>query len=143
MLMAPAVLARVIEGSQQAQEIAMPEVLIPVPLHPLRLRARGFNQALELARVLSREVNIPLCSALVVRHRNTRPQSHLTGSERIKNLKQAFTLACPETRVRWRHAAIIDDVVTTMATCNALAEMMKEEGVKRVDVWAIARAVGN
>ena len=119
--------------SRQAQ---MPELLLPVPLHPRRLRQRGFNQALEIARPLGRRFQIPVEVRACGRIRATRPQAELALAERRGNLQGAFAMrrALPV-----RHLAIVDDVVTTGSTVSALARVLLRHGVQRVDVWAVAR----
>jgi ComF family protein len=115
---------------------ALPEQLIPVPLHPVRQRERGFNQATELARSLGRCLRIPLATQLCLRRRNTGPQSLLPLTARRLNLRDAFA-------VRGRcalHVAIVDDVMTTGHTANELARALRQAGAERIEVWVIARA---
>jgi ComF family protein len=114
-----------------------PALLLPVPLHPSRYRERGFNQAAEVARTLSRQLHIPLDPYCCARARATQPQAELPAKERLRNLKKAFRIiAAP----RASHVAIVDDVVTTGTTVNELAKVLKAAGVERIDVWACARA---
>ena len=114
-----------------------PEVMLPVPLAPRRFRERGYNQAIELARWLERRVQVPLRTDVLVRVRETREQAGLPRSERRKNLRGAFALAG---RLRAEHVALVDDVITTGSTVNELAKLLKSAGVRRVEVWALARA---
>jgi len=114
-----------------------PECLIPVPLHPKRLRERGFNQALELARPLGQRLHIPVEPHVVQRRLHTRPQSELSGATRRRNLRGAFHQHAP---IPYRHVALIDDVVTTGSTLNELAMVLHQSGVKTIQIWAIARA---
>lgn len=114
-----------------------PQLLIPVPLHPKRYRERGFNQAIEISRHLSSNLNIPLAMNLCVRHRITPPQTSLGKKERKTNLRNAFRLAAP---IATDHVAIIDDIVTTGATVTELTKTLKKAGVKRTEIWCIARA---
>lgn len=116
---------------------ALPECIIPVPLHRQRYRERGFNQATEIARHVAKALNIPLDLRSCVRVRATPPQSQLSAKERRKNLKRAFEVVKPPNA---RHAALIDDVITTGATLDELALTLKKAGVLRVDAWACARA---
>jgi ComF family protein len=113
-----------------------PQLLIPVPLHKSRLRERGYNQALELARPLSRHLGIPLDYRSCHRTRSTEPQSALQLKERHKNVRGAFEL---KGKIPARHVALVDDVVTTGNTVTELARLLKRHGIKRVDVWAVAR----
>ncbi len=118
----------------------MPDLIIPVPLYKKRLRERGFNQALEVARPIAKAFSIPLCNNTVVRIKNTPPQTKLTAVERSKNIRNSFRLGNLKKLSEVSHIVILDDVVTTGATCNELAKLLKEEGVKTVGVWSIARA---
>jgi len=120
--------------SESLDEI--PDCLIPVPLHTQRLRERGFNQALELARPISRRLRIPLDFQSCVRLHATPPQAGLSRKERRKNLKNAFTMQ----RKVPGHVAVIDDVMTTGSTAHELARVLLKNGAKRVDVWVCARA---
>jgi ComF family protein len=113
-----------------------PQLLIPVPLHRRRLRQRGYNQALELARPLSRRLNIPLDFWSCRRTRSTEPQSALQIKERRKNVRGAFEI---KGEIPARHVALVDDVVTTGNTAAELARLLRRHGVRRVDVWAVAR----
>jgi len=115
----------------------LPDVLIPVPLHRTRLAQRGFNQALELARPLARHFNIALDSNSCQRLRSTKQQSQLAADERHQNMKGAFRISGT---LRQRHAAIIDDVMSTGSTVDALAHALRCHGIEQVDVWICARA---
>jgi ComF family protein len=117
----------------------LPGLLLPVPLHPARLRARGFNQATEIARYLGRELGIAIDYRLCRRKRNTQAQSLLSPNARRLNLRNAFAVYRPP---RATHVAIIDDVMTTGHTSNELARTLKQAGVTLVEVWVIARAGG-
>lgn len=115
-----------------------PGAVVPVPLHRERLRQRGFNQSLELARVLARATGAPLLGSLY-RARPTAAQSGMPDRRaRQRNVRGAFT-AGP---IRWpRHVALVDDVVTTAATVNEAAVCLRAAGVHRVSVWACARTL--
>lgn len=116
-----------------------PEALLPIPLHRARLRQRGYDQALELARPLSRALGIPLLHGVLRRHKATAPQSRLDKHARQRNLRDAFSLA--SSRPLSRHVALIDDVMTTGATLEAAARTLHRAGVARVDAWVAARAL--
>jgi ComF family protein len=118
------------------QDLELPDALIPVPLHTARLRQRGYNQALELARPVARRLGVPLRPTACRRARPTPPQSGLDQRERRRNLRGAFELAGP---IRADHWVILDDVVTTGSTVGELARLLKRAGAQRVDVWALAR----
>ena len=114
-----------------------PQLILPVPLHPKRLRERGFNQALELAKPVSRRLGIPLDTQSCQRLLHTEAQTALSAKERQRNVKNAFWLNQP---LNASHVAIVDDVMTTGATVSELAKVLIKSGIKRVDVWTIARA---
>ncbi|WP_347257318.1 ComF family protein [Methylocaldum sp.] len=114
-----------------------PCAIMPVPLHPSRYRQRGFNQAIEIARTVSRRLDIPLDLHSCRRICATAAQAELPAKQRRKNLRNAFAV---ETPIEHRHVAILDDVITTGATAKELAGALRRAGVARVDVWACARA---
>ena len=116
----------------------LPEILMPVPLHPSRYRERGFNQALEIGRVVAHCHNIPLNYQIIRRTRPTHAQAQLHADERRKNLRRAFQLTHD---LPWRHVAIIDDVVTTGSTVAELATTLRQAGASMIEVWACARAL--
>ncbi|OOZ49008.1 hypothetical protein BOW39_07905 [Solemya velum gill symbiont] len=116
---------------------AMPQLLVPIPLHAERMRERGFDQALEIAKVLARRLQIPFHSGLLVRKNCTQPQSGLSRAQRHKNLRNAFILTQP---LPVKHVALVDDIMTTGSTFNAAAQLMKTAGVKTVEVWAVGRS---
>lgn len=113
-----------------------PQMLIPVPIHRSRLAERGFNQAAELAKLLSAHFGIPMDLRSLIRHRATKPQPTLDRSERRSNVLRAFRLRHP---LAVEHVAIIDDVVTTGHTVQELAKTLLRGGVETVQVWACAR----
>jgi ComF family protein len=114
-----------------------PECLLPVPLHNRRLRQRGYNQSIEIARVIARKLAIPIEYDLVARQRHTEAQSGLTAKQRRKNIRNAF---CVTGRIKYKHVLVIDDVVTTGTTVNELSRVLKKHKVERVGVLSIARA---
>ena len=118
------------------QGAPIPQVLLPVPLHPQRLRERGYNQSLEVARWVARGLGLNLDSETCTRPRATAAQSGLSLKERHRNMRGAFSVARPLEADR---VAILDDVVTTGSTVTELAKVLKNAGAKRVDVWAVAR----
>jgi ComF family protein len=121
---------------------ARPDLLVPVPLHASRLRERGYNQALELARPLARALRIPLAETLLARAKPTAAQTNLDAKTRRRNLRGAFRFdaASAAAAANGTHVALIDDVMTTGATLRECARVLKHAGVARVDVWALARA---
>lgn len=121
-----------------ADGLPRPDALLPVPLARRRLRQRGFNQAQMLAQWLSRALAITLEARTLERLIDTPPQQQLDAATRRRNLRQAFALS-GEAAVSGRHLALVDDVLTTGATAEALASLLKRAGAARVDVYCLAR----
>lgn len=118
----------------------LPDWLTAVPLGPRRLRERGFNQALEVARPLAHHLGLPLYPQLLQRLRDTRAQSLLHQDERHGNLREAFTVSQEFIdTVRGRHVGVVDDVLTTGATLNEVAATLKRFGAARVTNLVFAR----
>jgi len=117
---------------------SLPGLIVPVPLHASRLRERGYNQALELARPLLHAWRLPLRHDVLQRTRTTTAQTDLGAVARRRNVRGAFGV---KTDITWpAHIALLDDVMTTGATAAECARVLKRAGVKRVDIWALARA---
>ena len=116
----------------------LPDAILPVPLHHSRLRQRGYNQALELAKPLAKHFGVPVLRDALRRTRATHAQSELTAIRRRRNVRGAFARFSPGTLPE--HVAVLDDVFTTGATLAECVRVLKEAGVARVDVWALARA---
>lgn len=114
-------------------------ILIPVPLHKRRLLWRGFNQAEILAQPVAEKFQMELDNNLLKRVKNTSPQVKLKSEQRAKNIQGAFGLNCRKVAMP-RSYLLIDDVITTGATMNEIAKVLKENGAKRV--WALALARG-
>ncbi|MCU7838176.1 MAG: ComF family protein [Candidatus Thiodiazotropha sp. (ex. Lucinoma kazani)] len=131
-------LARVLTD-RMGETFTRPDLIIPVPLHPLRLQERGFNQSLELSRAVARHYRLPVNWQLCRRVRHTQAQSDLSEKARQKNLRQAFEV-CAD--IQGAHLVLFDDVITTGATVTELSKTLKRAGAKRVDVWAMARTPG-
>jgi len=114
----------------------LPDALISVPMHASKLRKRGFNQSHELAKHISKSLKLPIIEGVLVKSRNTERQVTKTLKQRKKNLKGSFDLL---DAVKTKHIAIIDDVVTTGATADEIAKILKRNGVDYIQVWGIAR----
>ena len=121
---------------QKYFEKSKPEIIIPVPLHKNRLCERGFNQALEIARPISKHLNIPINQFYCERIKNTEAQSELSFNERGKNIKNAFAITQSK---KYKHIAIIDDVMTTGNTVTELSKILRATGVEKIDIWCCAR----
>jgi ComF family protein len=115
-----------------------PDLLVPVPLHSSRLRERGYNQALEIARVVAARLNIPLQADAARRVRATATQTALPLKQRSRNVRNAFRVTADE--VTGKHVALVDDVMTSGHTVNALAKALRRAGAREVSVWVVARA---
>ncbi len=114
-----------------------PDCVLPVSLYSSRLRQRGFNQSIEISRVLAKNLAIPIEHTAVVRQRYTAAQTGLNAKQRQKNIKGAFSVVA---NLNYKHVLIVDDVMTTGATVNELAKVLKKNNVARVGVLSIARA---
>ena len=114
------------------------DALMPMPLSPQRLYERGFNQALEIARVLSRRYRLPLEATWCRKVIETAPQASLPWKERAKNVRRAFVCDAPVTGLR---IAVVDDVLTTGATLNELARVLLKAGAASVTGWVVARTL--
>lgn len=118
--------------------LPLPDVLCPVPLGPARLVERGFNQALEIARPLSRAMGVALAPALAARTTETQAQSGMAPGARAENIRGAFGVTDPD-RVAGRHVGIVDDVMSSGHTLNELAATFKRFGAARVTNLVFAR----
>lgn len=119
-------------------DLARPDCLLPVPLARKRLRERGYNQALMLARWLSQDLGIAHDEQLLLRPHETLAQQALDAKTRQRNLRGAFAL-CANAQVQGRHFALVDDVLTTGATAHSLSRLLISAGARRVDVYCLAR----
>lgn len=118
------------------QNKPLPEVIIPMPLHPQRLKERGFNQALEIARPIAKKLQMPLDFTACQRTKATLAQATLTAVSRKQNIKNAFSIS----HLPYLHVAVIDDVITTGQTMQEFCKILKQYGVLSIDVWCCARA---
>lgn len=126
-------------GDRLAQRVTVrPDCLIAMPLHPLRLRERGFNQSLQLARRIGQQLDLPVLPFACQRVRNTPSQSTLPWKERSKNMRKAFSCSAD---VAGKHVAVVDDVMTTGTTLNELALTLLNAGATEVSAWVVARTL--
>jgi len=125
-------------GAGLASRAFTSELIIPMPLHPNRLAERGFNQAVEIARSLSRRSGTVVLPRGARRVKDTAPQADLPYEDRVGNIRDAF--AC-DLDLSGRRVSIVDDVMTTGATLNELARILKRAGAVRVENLVIARCV--
>lgn len=129
------------EGLNRYWNLLSFDLLIPVPLHPQRLRQRGFNQSLLLVKELNRHSGIPFQKALLLKEKPTPPQVDLKGVEREKALKGVFKVVGEEKLLEGKTILLIDDVYTTGATVNECAKILLKGGAKRVDVLTLAHTL--
>ena len=118
------------------QQHPLPQVLMPVPLHPNKLKQRGFNQSLELAKVLSKQLHIPIDYHSLQSTQQTTQQKSLNKQQRLVNVQSSYALTRP---LSVTHIALIDDVITTGATTKTLAYLLREHGATQIQAWSIAR----
>ena len=114
-----------------------PDCIIPVPLHPARLKKRGYNQALEISRPLARKMQVPIDTTLLQRTLKTLPQQGLTAAERRRNLRDAFIVT---TTTSARNILLIDDVMTTGETVRECCRVLMKTDITEVQVAVIGRA---
>ena len=132
------VLARPFAQALAAQIHDAADLIIPMPLAPRRLRERGFNQALEIARFVSQLTGIAITADACRRVRDSAPQAALPWSERRSNIRGAFVC---DADLQGKRIAVIDDVLTTGATLNELARNLRQAGATQIQGWVVARAL--
>jgi ComF family protein len=129
----------VLAQNSSLADLSSPDIIVPVPLHPLKLKGRGFNQSLLLAQVFFPDQKAKIHHCLV-RSRHTRPQTGLKGDERRKNVVGAFLVRETE-RVQGKKICLVDDVFTTGTTVNECAKTLKKAGAASVEVATLAMVV--
>ncbi len=115
-----------------------PDIIIPMPLHPIRLRERGFNQAMEISRCLAKQLGIVLLPDSCSRIKHTPPQTALPWKDRQRNIRKAFSCKID---LSGKRIALVDDVMTTGATLNELATILRQQGAVEISNWVIARTL--
>ncbi|MCK6425206.1 MAG: ComF family protein [Burkholderiaceae bacterium] len=133
-------LAESVQDAWRAGWLEPPDLLLPVPLSPQRLRERGYNQAWELTRRLARRLHLPAHPQALQRLRERTPQAGLGRAQRLHNLAAAFVVA-PAARpvLAGCRVALVDDVMTTGATLSEAAATLQRAGVAQVQAWVLAR----
>lgn len=134
------ILANFLADALAARVDSRPDAVLALPLHPARLRGRGFNQSQLLAARIARRLALPLLTGCVGRVRDTPPQSSLPLHARRKNVRSAFAVGRGEA-VEGKHIAIVDDVMTSGASLDALAGALKRAGAREVSAWVVARTL--
>jgi ComF family protein len=128
------------EAAPALKKSAKWDLMVPVPLHPAKLKTREYNQAEYLARSLSQAAGINLNTNLIRRVKSSETQTHLTREARMENVKRVFEFV-PENVVTGKRIVVVDDVFTTGATTNACAAVLRKAGAAEVCVWTLARGV--
>lgn len=123
---------------QRIDKSDLPDYIIAMPLHPAKLRERGFNQSLLLASTISRELKLELLPNACRRVRDTPPQSVLPWKERKKNVRNAF---CCDIDLTGKSVALVDDVLTSRASLDALADAVRRRGATEISAWVVARTL--
>ena len=118
----------------QTKGLPLPEVIMPMPIHPFRQLERGYNQAYLIAKPLAKALNIKLDDKALKRTRHTQAQTELGKKARQSNVKRAFSY---QSTVQYKHVAIVDDVITTGATINEVCKTLKAAGVEHITVWTL------
>ena len=124
-------LAQLFLRNLEKRQLNTPDIFIPVPLYKKRLRSRGFNQALEIARIFSSELNCSLSYHDIYRNRDTSVQMELPAKKRHKNVKDAFSLKEHSIDFKNKHVCIVDDVMTTGNTVNEVSKCVRNAGTKK------------
>jgi ComF family protein len=134
-------LVELLEIAYAGLELPAPDLILPVPLHPKRLKERGFNQSGLLAGELARKLRVPVSFNTIVRKNPTQPQTRLNRRQRLKNVKGAFDLT-GAARVRGRRILLLDDVFTTGTTLSECARSLKRRGgASEVHALTVTRAL--
>lgn len=131
-------LAEHLQYLHDERQLQLAEALIPVPLSAKRLRQRGYNQANMIASWLGKPLQLPVLDKALQRVRHTRIQQGLDARQRQDNMRNAFVVSQPR-QIAGRHLALVDDVLTTGATCAAATRTLLAAGARRVDVYCLAR----
>ena len=126
----------------EIENLSKPDLLIPIPMHKTKHKKRGYNQAELIADYLSKTTNITVSKNSLIKTRLTETQAQLNKQDRMKNLSGSFNIsqkASRQSSLIGKHIALVDDVMTTKATCELASKLLLEHGAKQVDVWCLAR----
>ncbi|TCJ95814.1 ComF family protein [Volucribacter psittacicida] len=125
--------------ARRTHGLILPDLIMPVPLHHWRQWWRGYNQADLLGRLLAKYLNIPYSNRWIKRHKRTISQRGLNASARRQNMQNAFQL---DPRFQPKHCqsvALVDDVITTGATLNAIIDLLRKQGITHIQVWGLCK----
>lgn len=133
-------IARLMQLKIMSEQVPLPDFLIPIPNACNRIRERGYNQAWEITKFLGRLLQIPSIPDVLIRHKEEASQTQRSKKERMTALKNAFENNASQTsKIYEKHVALIDDVMTTGATVDSAAQILKKAGARQVSVWVFAR----
>lgn len=127
---------------QSDSDLFLSDIIVPVPLHRIRKRERGYNQSKLLAEVISHISGKTLVTDSIIRKKATKSQTMLATEERVENLKDAFAVVAPE-KIKGKSIVIIDDVLTTGTTLEEMAKTLVKGGAESVYCLVLARAIKN
>jgi len=132
-------LGHILAESTEAESLPKADYIVPIPMHPAKKRARGFNQAEIIARPLSKKLNIPIARDMLRRVKNTRPQAGLSGRSRRHNLEGAFSFNAKKYSRGVKSVLLLDDIFTSGATIGACAGVLAENGI--LDIYTISLSI--
>ncbi len=122
---------------QQHYQKYFPKYIMPVPLHKKRLQERGFNQALEIAKIIAKKNHLKIDTRSLCRQKATEPQAQLSAALRRDNIKNAFALKRGICR---DHIILFDDVITTGGTISECVKVLEQTAIAQIDIWCVAKA---
>jgi len=126
-----------IHQARRTHQLELPQLILPVPLHHFRQWRRGYNQAALIAQYLAQKLRIAYRDDVIARVKHTHTQRGLSAHARQRNLHQAFAVRKP---IVANSVALVDDVITTGATLNAISQLLHQQGITAIQVWGICRA---
>ncbi|MGD9152369.1 MAG: phosphoribosyltransferase family protein [Gammaproteobacteria bacterium] len=132
------VLGELMAKKIKQREKQLPQCIIPVPLSNKRLRERGFNQAIEIAKPISKILNVPMDISSCKRVRHTKAQAEISAKQRQKNIKNAFAVS---RKFSAKHVVVLDDVVTTGQTVKEFSRVLREAGAETIEIWCVAKTI--
>ncbi|AQS60318.1 ComF family protein [Desulforamulus ferrireducens] len=138
--LAPLLASLMVEIIQQQPPLGQVEAVVPVPLSRQRQWERGYNQAELLAEEVARVLQLPLLKDVLIKHKETPPQTGLSREERIQNLQDAFLVKAPASAILGKNLLLLDDVFTTGSTVSAVARTLKDAGAGKIFVITLANA---
>lgn len=130
------ILGQLMAESLHTHYTTLPRLIIPIPLHKQRLQQRGFNQSLEIAKCISKQIHIPVSKRHVIRHKATKPQAQCKAYERSRNIRRAFT---SKKHITGYNVILLDDVMTTGSTLLECYRTLENASMGHINLCAIAK----